>query len=69
MTVLDPPADTEVLVASRHDPQAFVLVFDAHFPALHGYLRRRLGEPLAEELAAETFTRDFEVRERFDPDR
>jgi RNA polymerase sigma factor (sigma-70 family) len=51
------------------DTDAFVAVFDAHFPALHGYLRRRLGEPLAEELAAETFARAFDARATYDPAR
>ena len=51
------------------DTDAFVAVFDTHFPALHGYLRRRLGEPLAEELAAETFARAFDARHEYDPGR
>jgi len=63
------PADVRALLASRDDPHAFTAVFDAHFAGLHGYLRRRLGDPLAEELAAETLTRAFDVRHRFDPDR
>ena len=51
------------------DTDAFVSAFDAHFGALHGYLRRRVGEPLAEEIAAETFARAFDARDRYDPDR
>ncbi len=60
-------ADRAALLASRSDPREFTRVFDAHFPALHGYLRRRLGAPLAEDLAAETFTRAFDGRHRYDP--
>ena len=51
------------------DTDAFVSAFDAHFGALHGYLRRRVGEPLAEEIAAETFARAFDARHAYDPRR
>jgi RNA polymerase sigma-70 factor (ECF subfamily) len=37
-------------------PSGFAQVFDRHFDAVHGYLRRRVGGA-AEDLAAETFTR------------
>lgn len=35
-------------------------------PSVHRYLRRRVGERLAEELTAETFTRAFRARQQFD---
>lgn len=60
--------DPSALLASRTDPWTFTSLFDDHFGSLHGYLRRRLGEPLAEELAAETFTRAFDARDRYDPE-
>lgn len=70
MTVIDRSAqDTDALVASLRDPRLFSDVFDTHFPPLHGYLRRRVGEPLAEEIAAETFARAFDRRASFDPHR
>ena len=46
----------------------FAEVFDRHFDLVHGYLRRRVGEP-AEELAAETFARALAGYEAFDPAR
>ncbi len=61
-------ADRAALLASREDPWAFTAGFDAHFAPLHGYLRRRFGEPVAEELAAETFARAFDARRRYDPE-
>jgi RNA polymerase sigma-70 factor (ECF subfamily) len=61
-----PPADAELLAASLADPQAFALLFERHFTAIHRWLHRRVGAPLAEDLAAETFTRAFDVRARFD---
>jgi RNA polymerase sigma factor (sigma-70 family) len=71
--VTQPPAvaatDAELLAASLADPHAFTAVFDRHFAAIHGWLRRRVGASLADDLAAETFTRAFDVRERFDPTR
>jgi RNA polymerase sigma factor (sigma-70 family) len=61
--------DAEVLAASIDEPSAFAAVFDRHFPAIHGWLRRRVGASLADDLAAETFTRAFDARHRFDPGR
>jgi RNA polymerase sigma-70 factor (ECF subfamily) len=62
------PTDAAILAASLADPQAFSALFERHFSAIHRWLRRRVGEPLAEDLAAETFTRAFDRRERFDGD-
>ncbi len=47
---------------------AFADVFDAHFDAVHGYLRRRVGD-VAEDLAAETFARALAGYGSFDPAR
>jgi RNA polymerase sigma-70 factor (ECF subfamily) len=60
------PTDAVILAASLDDPQAFTALFERHFAAIHRWLVRRVGTPLAEDLAAETFTRAFDVRERFD---
>jgi RNA polymerase sigma-70 factor (ECF subfamily) len=46
----------------------FADVFDAHFDAVHGYLRRRVGD-VAEDLAAETFARALAGYASFDPAR
>jgi RNA polymerase sigma factor (sigma-70 family) len=47
----------------------FERLFDEHFDAVYGYLARRIGPDLARDLAAETFTRAFAGRKRFDPRR
>ena len=49
----------------RGSPQAFELVFERHFSAVFRYLRRRAGV-VAEDLAAETFTRAFAGRAGYD---
>jgi RNA polymerase sigma factor (sigma-70 family) len=36
-------------------PETFRLLFDRHYAVVHRYLRRRLGEHVADELASETF--------------
>jgi RNA polymerase sigma-70 factor (ECF subfamily) len=60
------PADAAILAASVADPQAFAALFERHFAAIHRWLHRRVGAPLAEDLAAETFTRAFDRRATFD---
>jgi RNA polymerase sigma-70 factor (ECF subfamily) len=60
------PTDAAILAASVGDPQAFTSLFERHFARIHRWLQRRVGAPLAEDLAAETFTRAFDRRARFD---
>jgi RNA polymerase sigma factor (sigma-70 family) len=55
-------SDVHWLARSLQEPTAFELIFDRHFDAIYGYLHRRVGRDLAEELAAETFTLAFERR-------
>lgn len=64
MTV--PETDGEVIASSLVRPQRFEAIFDRHATSVHRYLRRRLGEPVAEELTAETFARAFRYRRQFD---
>jgi RNA polymerase sigma factor (sigma-70 family) len=59
-------SDADAITASRSDPEAFVEVFERHFHTIHGYLRRRVGPALAEDLAASTFTEAFAARRRYD---
>ncbi len=63
------PIDSEAISASLADPHAFGLIFERHFGAIHGYLRRRLDPQLADELASQTFLIAFHRRSRFDPRR
>jgi RNA polymerase sigma-70 factor (ECF subfamily) len=58
--------DAQAIQASLSDPEAFAVLFDRHFVAIHGYAQRRVGPDLADEIAAETFTRAFDRRRRFD---
>jgi RNA polymerase sigma-70 factor (ECF subfamily) len=58
--------DAQAIHASLAEPEAFAVLFDRHFGAIHGYAQRRVGADLADEIAAETFTRAFDRRRRFD---
>lgn len=60
------PIDGEAITASLADPPAFGIVFERHFEAIHGYLRRRLDRQLADELASQTFLVAFDRRAGFD---
>ncbi|MFN2469828.1 MAG: RNA polymerase sigma factor [Gaiellaceae bacterium] len=60
------PADADIVRASLDEPQSFAALFNRHFDAVHGYLRRRVGDGPAEELAAESFARAFDRRDRYD---
>src|SRR6266498_252264 len=44
-------------------------VFEAEFPALHRFLRRRVGAAFADELTASTFAAAYESWARFDAER
>ncbi len=60
------PNDGETIAASIADPRSFGLIFERHFGAIHGYLRRRLDRQLADELASQTFLVAFDRRAQFD---
>jgi RNA polymerase sigma-70 factor (ECF subfamily) len=62
----DQPIDGEAIAASLADPPAFGVIFERHFGAIHGYLRRRLDCQLADELASQTFLVAFDRRAHFD---
>jgi RNA polymerase sigma-70 factor (ECF subfamily) len=62
-------SDAELIATSLREPQVFAGVFDRHYPAVAGYLRRRLERSLADELAAETFLLAFDGRGRYDVSR
>ena len=49
------------------DVGEFHRLFDAHYVAVRHYLARRIGEHVAEDLAAETFLTAYRERHRFDP--
>jgi RNA polymerase sigma-70 factor (ECF subfamily) len=62
-------SDAELIAASLEAPRVFAGVFDRHYAAVAGFLRRRLERSLADELAAETFLQAFDGRGRYDVSR
>jgi RNA polymerase sigma-70 factor (ECF subfamily) len=59
---METPSDAICVTRSLSEPNAFELIFDRHFGAVHTYLHRRAGRDLADELAAETFALAFARR-------
>jgi RNA polymerase sigma-70 factor (ECF subfamily) len=59
-------SDAHVIERSVACPEKFSLIFDRHAAGVHGYLRRRIGSPAADDLLAETFLIAFERRTRYD---
>jgi len=58
--------DAAIIERSFREPEAFAAVFDRYYPRIHGYLARRLGQGLADDLASETFLIAFAGRNRYD---
>jgi RNA polymerase sigma factor (sigma-70 family) len=61
--------DSEAIGDSLSEPRSFGVIFERHFPAIHGYLRRRLDDQRADEVTAQTFFVAFDQRGRFDRER
>jgi RNA polymerase sigma factor (sigma-70 family) len=59
--------DAAIFERSVAQPQLFTVIFDRHYRAVYGYLSRRVGRTVADDLAAETFIRAFERRAAYDP--
>ncbi len=59
-------SDGEVIGRSVREPECFARVFDRYYAVIHGYLARRLGQSLADDLASETFLTAFARRDRYD---
>ncbi len=60
------PGDVDAIRCSMSDPPAFALLYDRHAASIRGYLARRLGADLADDLVAQTFLVAFDTRDRFD---
>jgi len=58
--------DGELIAAALERPERFEAIFDRHAVSIYRYLRRRVGDQLAEELTAETFTRALHALGQFD---
>jgi RNA polymerase sigma-70 factor (ECF subfamily) len=63
-----PPHAPNAGPAQRED-ETFEAVFDRHFRDVHGYVARRLGRDVADDVASETFLTAFRLRGRFDSSR
>jgi RNA polymerase sigma factor (sigma-70 family) len=63
----EPYSDGAIIERSRSEPELFAEVFDRHYAAIHGYVARRLGPSLAEDVASETFLIAFDRRARWNP--
>jgi RNA polymerase sigma factor (sigma-70 family) len=61
------PSDASIIAESMRDPQCFAAIFDRHFGALYGFVGRRAGRAVADELTADVFLAAFEGRSRYDP--
>jgi RNA polymerase sigma factor (sigma-70 family) len=60
------PADADLIERSWDRPERFADVFDRYYRAIHGYVSRRLGPALADDLASETFLIAFDRRRAYD---
>ncbi|MCC8479891.1 RNA polymerase subunit sigma-70 [Streptomyces sp. CS149] len=65
----DAESDASVIARSWDEPEVFAALFDRHSDAVHRYTARRLGNEVADDVVAETFTTAFQQRHRYDPAR
>jgi RNA polymerase sigma-70 factor (ECF subfamily) len=61
--------DAELAARFRRDPETFTAVYDLYFRDVYRYVAGRLGEEMADDIAAETFLKAFAQRDRFQPER
>jgi RNA polymerase sigma factor (sigma-70 family) len=59
-------SDATVIELSLGEPERFAEVFDRYHAEIHGYVSRRLGTSLADDIASETFLIAFARRQRYD---
>ena len=58
--------DADIIGRSGREPEVFAGIFDRYYAEIHGYVARRLGPSLADDVAAETFLIAFDRRDRYD---
>lgn len=61
-----PTADAAVIEQSWTEPERFAAIFERYFGRIHQYLASRVGDKIADDLAAEVFTVAFAQRQRYD---
>jgi RNA polymerase sigma factor (sigma-70 family) len=66
---MDGRTDAELIAASFTEPDVFEALFVRYFSTIYRYLSRRVGQDLANDLAAETFVVAFGRRDRFSAQR
>jgi RNA polymerase sigma-70 factor (ECF subfamily) len=59
-------SDAAIIRQSQQEPECFAPVFDRYYAQIHGYVARRLGASLADDVAAETFLIAFARRDQYD---
>jgi RNA polymerase sigma factor (sigma-70 family) len=59
-------SDARLIELSREEPERFSELFDRYHGEIHGYVSRRLGPSLADDVASETFLTAFALRHRYD---
>lgn len=57
--------DAEILRLSLSEPIRFEVIYERHLASVYRYIRRRVGDDVAEDLTAEVFVRAFRDRSRF----
>ena len=62
-------SDADWLTRSCSDPPSFGVLFDRHAADVRGYLARRVGADLADDLVGQVFLVAFESRHRYEPSR
>ena len=62
-------SDADWLARSLTDPPSFGRLFDRHAADVRGYLARRVGVDLADDLVGQVFLTAFESRHRYEPSR
>jgi RNA polymerase sigma factor (sigma-70 family) len=58
-------SDEAVIARSLEHPETFGRLFERHHSLVHNYLRRRVGDGPADDLAAEVFARAFRGRSSY----
>jgi RNA polymerase sigma factor (sigma-70 family) len=61
-----PLPDNAAIAASIATPAEFAPIFDRHFDLVHSYIRKRVGESAADDLASQTFLIAFDRRAGYD---
>ncbi|GAA2642982.1 RNA polymerase sigma factor [Paractinoplanes durhamensis] len=65
-TQLSTDTDAHLIERAKLAPELFTAIFDRHYRNIYGYVSRRLGPDLAEDVASETFLTAFDRRHSYD---